>query len=422
MGEGTTRTVLNGLDGAELSELASFYRELHANPELSSAEHRTAAEIARRVEKLGCQVTTGVGGTGVVGVLRNGAGPTVLLRADFDGLPVREETGLPYASTATGVDPDGREVPVMHACGHDMHVTCLVGALGLLARSLDAWSGTVLAVFQPAEETGTGARAMVDDGLFERFGRPDVVLGQHVAPYPAGMVGLHAGPAFAATDALRIRMFGKGAHGSRPESSIDPVVMAAATVLRLQTLVSREIAATETAVVTVGSLHAGTKDNIIPAEAELRVNIRSYTPEVRTALLAGVERIVRAEAAASGATREPAFTPLDSFPVLVNDQAAADRARAALVAQLGERCVADPGPVTGSEDVGAFGAAAGVPTCYWLFGGTDPAEYARAEAAGRVAQDIPSNHSPHFAPVIEPTLSTGVTALVTVALAWLGRG
>ncbi|KQV21843.1 MULTISPECIES: amidohydrolase [unclassified Kitasatospora] len=419
MGEGTKRAVLNGPDGAELAELASLYRELHANPELSSAEHRTAAEIARRVEKLGYEVTAGVGGTGVVGVLRNGAGPTVLLRADFDGLPVREETGLPYASTATGVDPDGREVPVMHACGHDMHVTCLVGALGLLARSLDAWSGTVLAVFQPAEETGTGARAMVDDGLFERFGRPDVVLGQHVAPYPAGMVGLHAGPAFAATDGLRIRMFGKGAHGSRPEAAIDPVVMAAATVLRLQTLVSREIAATETAVVTVGSLHAGTKDNIIPAEAELRVNIRSYTPEVRTALLAGVERIVRAEAAASGATLEPEFTPLDSFPVLVNDQAAVDRARAALVAQLGERCVADPGPVTGSEDVGAFGAAAGVPTCYWLFGGTDPAEYARAEAAGRVAQDIPSNHSPHFAPVIEPTLSTGVTALVTVALAWL---
>ncbi|GAA1142154.1 hippurate hydrolase [Kitasatospora gansuensis] len=409
------------LDGPELAELAGLYRELHANPELSGAEHRTAAEIARRVEKLGYQVTTGVGGTGVVGVLRNGEGPTVLLRADFDGLPVREETGLPYASTAVGVDPDGKEVPVMHACGHDMHVTCLVGALGLLVRGRKAWSGTVLAVFQPAEETGTGALAMVADGLFERFGRPDVVLGQHVAPYPAGMVGLHAGPAFAATDALRIRMFGKGAHGSRPESAIDPVVMAAATVLRLQTVVSREIAATETAVVTVGSLHAGTKDNIIPAEAELRVNIRSYTPEVRAAVLAGVERIVRAEAAASGAVREPEFTPLDSFPVLVNDHAAVDRARAALVARLGERSVVDPGPVTGSEDVGAFGAAAGVPTCYWLFGGADPAEYARAEAAGRVAQDVPSNHSPHFAPVIEPTLSTGITALVTVATAWLGR-
>ncbi|MFD0573370.1 amidohydrolase [Kitasatospora gansuensis] len=409
------------LDGPELAELAGLYRELHANPELSGAEHRTAAEIARRVEKLGYQVTTGVGGTGVVGVLRNGEGPTVLLRADFDGLPVREETGLPYASTAVGVDPDGKEVPVMHACGHDMHVTCLVGALGLLVRGRKAWSGTVLAVFQPAEETGTGALAMVADGLFERFGRPDVVLGQHVAPYPAGMVGLHAGPAFAATDALRIRMFGKGAHGSRPESAIDPVVMAAATVLRLQTVVSREIAATETAVVTVGSLHAGTKDNIIPAEAELRVNIRSYTPEVRAAVLAGVERIVRAEAAASGAVREPEFTPLDSFPVLVNDHAAVDRARAALVARLGERSVVDPGPVTGSEDVGAFGAAAGVPTCYWLFGGADPAEYARAEAAYRVAQDVPSNHSPHFAPVIEPTLSTGITALVTVATAWLGR-
>ncbi|WP_405016639.1 amidohydrolase [Kitasatospora sp. NBC_00070] len=417
MGEGTTRAVP---DEPDLAELAALYRELHANPELSGAEHRTAAEVARRVAGLGYRVTTGVGGTGVVGVLRNGPGPTVLLRADLDGLPVREETGLPYASTATGVDPDGREVPVMHACGHDLHVSCLVGALGVLARSPDAWSGTVLAVFQPAEETGTGAQAMVDDSLFERFGRPDVVLGQHVVPYPAGMVGLHAGPAFAATDSLRIRMFGKGAHGSRPETGIDPVVMAAATVLRLQTVVSREIAATETAVVTVGSLHAGSKDNVIPAEAELTVNVRSYTPAVRAAALAGIERIVRAEAAASGATREPEFTPLDSFPVLVNDRAAVDRARAALVARLGERSVVDPGPVTGSEDVGAFGAAAGVPTCYWLLGGTDPAEYARAEAAGRVAQDIPSNHSPHYAPVIEPTLGTGVTALVTVALAWLG--
>ncbi|MER5865002.1 amidohydrolase [Kitasatospora sp. NPDC002040] len=412
--------VLDGLDDTLRAELAALYRELHAAPELSGAEHGTAAEIAARLRRIDCEVTTGVGGTGVVGLLRNGDGPTVMLRADFDGLPVREQTGLPYASTATGVDPDGKEVSVMHACGHDMHVTCLVGALTVLAGAREGWSGTVLAVFQPAEETATGAQAMVDDGLFERFGRPEVVLGQHVAPYPAGMVGVHAGPAFAATDSLRITMFGRGAHGSRPEAAIDPVVMAAATVLRLQTVVSREIAATETAVVTVGSLQAGTKDNIIPAEAELKVNIRSYTPEVRAAVLAGVERIVRAEAAASGATREPEITPLDRFPALVNDPAAVDRARAALVAVLGERAVVDPGPVTGSEDVGAFGAAAGVPTCYWLFGGTDPAEYARAEAAGRVAQDIPSNHSPHFAPVIEPTLGTGVTALVMVALAWLG--
>ncbi|MFD7012789.1 amidohydrolase [Streptomyces sp. NPDC059161] len=402
-------TALRGLDAIR-DDLAGLYRDLHAHPELSFAEHRTAAEVARRAGELGYDVTTGVGRTGVVAVLANGPGPTVLLRADFDALPVRERTGLDYASTTEGV---------MHACGHDMHVTCLLGALGLLAEARSLWSGTVLGVFQPAEEIGQGARAMLDDGFYERFGTPDIVLGQHVAPFPAGMIGAHAGPAFAATDALKVVMYGRGAHGSRPEASVDPVVMAASTVLRLQTVVSREVPAGETAVVTVGALNAGTKDNIIPDEAELKLNIRTYKDEVRTKVLGAVERIVRGEAVVAGAEREPDITEIDSFPVLVNDADALARTMAAVGAVIGADKVIDPGPVTGSEDVGLFGTEAHIPVCYWLFGGVDAEEFGAAFAAGTRDRDIPSNHSPFFAPLVEPTLTTGVTALTTAALAWL---
>ncbi|QQC91877.1 amidohydrolase [Streptomyces alfalfae] len=403
---------LAGLDALQ-GDLADLYRDLHAHPEPSFEEHRTAAEAARRAASYGYQVTTGVGRTGVVAVLANGEGPAVLLRADMDALPVTEATGLPYASRTEGV---------MHACGHDMHVTCLLGALKLLADSRDAWSGRVVAVFQPAEEAGQGAQVMVADRFYERFGTPDVVLGQHVAPLPAGMVGAHAGPAFAATDALRVRMFGKGGHGSRPEATVDPVVMAASTVMRLQTVVSREVAGGETAVVTVGALRAGAKHNVIPDEAELQLNIRTYTPEVRTRVLAAVERIIKGEAATAGAEREPEITEIDTFPVVVNDAHAVDRTMAAVGAVIGAERVMDPGQVTGSEDVGHFATSAEpeVPLCYWLLGGADPAKVIAAQRAGTFERDIPSNHSPFFAPLIEPTITTGVTALTTAALAWLG--
>ncbi|MFI6485618.1 amidohydrolase [Nonomuraea sp. NPDC050663] len=399
--------------------LAELYKDLHTHPELSFAEHRTAGVVAERLRALGLEVTEGVGRTGVVGLLRNGAGATVLLRADFDALPVEERTGLPYASTARGTDPDGNDVPVMHACGHDVHVTCLIGALDLLAGERESWSGTVMAVFQPAEELGSGAQAMVDDRLYERFGTPDVVLGQHVAPAPAGWVGIHAGPAFAGSDGLRVTLYGKGGHGSRPETTIDPVVMAAATIMRLQTIVSREVAGGETAVVTVGSVHAGTKENIIPDEAELKLNVRSYTEPVRTKVLGAIERIVKAEAAAAGALKDPAIESLHGFPALVNDATATARVEAVLKATFGEDKVIDPGAVTGSEDVGVFATATGVPLAYWLLGGIDPETYLKALQAGTVEQDIPANHSPLFAPVIEPTLSTGVKALVAVAFEWL---
>ncbi|HEX3648346.1 MAG TPA: amidohydrolase, partial [Pseudonocardiaceae bacterium] len=311
-------TALSGLAGIRPG-LAELYQDLHSHPELSYAEVRTSAKVLRRLTALGADVADHVGGTGVAATFRNGDGPTVMLRADMDALPVAEQTGLPYASTQRGTDPDGNDVPVMHACGHDMHVTCLLGGLDLLSRTRQTWSGTLVAAFQPAEEVGGGAQAMIDNGLFDRFGHPDVVLGQHVAPLPAGLAGGHPGPAFAGSDSLLVRLFGRGGHGSRPETTIDPVVMAAATVLRLQTVVSREVAGAETAVVTVGSLRAGTKDNIIPDTAELTVNIRSYTPAVRTRVLAAVERIVRAEAMASGAERDPEIIVTDSFPVLYND-------------------------------------------------------------------------------------------------------
>ncbi|GAA2347333.1 M20 family metallopeptidase [Saccharopolyspora halophila] len=401
-------------------ELIALYRDLHAHPELSFQEHRTAAEVARRLEELGLEVSTGVGGTGVVGVLRNGDGPTVLLRADFDALPVEERTGLDYASTRRGTTADGTESGVMHACGHDMHVTCLLGALDVLVDARQRWSGTVLALFQPAEEIGRGAQAMLDDGLLERFPRPDVCLGQHVFPFESGLVGMMSGPSMSAADGLKITMFGRGAHGSQPQNSVDPVVMAAATVLRLQTVVSREVGADETAVVTVGALHAGSKENIIPEKAELLVNIRSFDEEVRGRVLEAVHRIARAEAAASGAPREPEFDPSTRFPLLVNDADATARTASAMRSGLGPEAVITLDRSMGSEDVGLFGTAAGVPTCYWFIGGTDPAEYRAAVERGTAARDIPSNHSPFFAPQIEPTLSTGVRALTAAALEWLG--
>jgi hippurate hydrolase len=396
-------------------DLADLYRDLHAHPELSFAEHRTAAEAARRASGLGYDVTTGIGGTGVVARLVNGDGPTVLLRADMDALPVREQTGLPYASTVR--TDDGTSV--MHACGHDMHVTWLIGALDLLARTRDQWSGTVLAVFQPAEESGAGAQAMVDDGLFDRFAKPDVVLGQHVGPLAADMVAVHAGPALAATDAWRVRLHGRGGHSSRPETTVDPVVMAAAITMRLQTVVSREIAGGESAVVTVGSIQAGSRHNVIPDDAELQINMRTFDPRVRDRVVGAVRRIIMAEAAASGADRDPDIEVIETFPVMTNDHAAVAKTTASLRDALGADKILDPGPMTASEDVGILATAAGAPLCYWFTGGIEPAAFWKALEQGAFERDIPSNHSPRFAPLIEPTLHTGLIALTTAARAWL---
>jgi amidohydrolase len=411
-----SRSPLAGLD-AIAPALEALYRDVHEHPELSMQEHRTAAKAADRLRAAGYDVTTGVGGTGVVGVLRNGEGPTVMLRADMDALPVREATGLPYASSETATDPAGNEVPVMHACGHDMHVTWLAGVTTLLARARDAWHGTVLAVFQPAEETAQGARAMIDDGLFDRFPRPEVILGQHVMPAPAGAIGYRPGTTQAAADSLEVRLFGRGAHGSMPESSVDPVVMAAATVLRLQTIVSREVAASQAAVVTIGALQAGTKDNVIPDEALLKLNVRTFDEQVRARVLDAITRIVEAEATASGAPRPPEITMTEHYPLTVNDPDRTARVAAALRRQLGDDRVHElAAPVSASEDFGSFGTEWGVPSVFWYVGGTDAELYRRAEQAGRVAQDVPTNHNARFAPVIHPTLESGIHAMTAAAL------
>ncbi|MFI7388293.1 amidohydrolase [Streptomyces sp. NPDC049813] len=414
-----THTVTAGLATIK-DDLAALYRDLHQHPELSLQETRTAALLAGRLRDAGFdEVVERIGGTGVAGVLRNGAGPVVMVRADIDALPVEERTDLPYASQVRGVDPQGRDVPVMHACGHDMHAACLSGAAALLAGARDQWSGTLLAVFQPAEELVRGARDMVEDGLFARFPKPDIVLGQHVGPLPAGFIGHGSGPVMAASDSLDVTLHGRGAHGSRPEAAVDPVLMAANVVTRLQGVVSREVPAAETAVVTVGRLQAGTKENIIPATAELGINIRTYTPEVRALVLAAVERVVRAESQASAAVAEPTLQWLPSAPALVSDPDATARTVEAFAAHFGRERLLPMPQVNASEDVGVFGEALGVPTVFWFWGGLETQTVLGALQEGRL-DTLPSNHSPHFAPLVEPTLSTGVEALVVAALAWLG--
>jgi hippurate hydrolase len=409
--------VLDGL-GDIRDDQEEFYRNLHQHPELSHQEHATAATVAERLGQAGFQVHSGIGGTGVVGVLANGDGPTVLLRADMDALPVREETDLPYASTVTVTGAEGNQVPVMHACGHDVHVTCLLGAAQLFAGSTDAWHGTLVALFQPAEEAGDGARGMVEDGLAQILSAVDVALGQHVMAFPAGQVGTLPGPILSAADSMRITVHGRGAHGSMPQAAVDPVVLAAMIVVRLQTVVAREVAPTETAVLTVGSIQAGTKSNVIPDSAQLQLNLRTYSDATRTTMLNAIRRIVTAECQASGSPRDPELELFDPFPVTDNDTTTSEQVAEAFADFFTDRATQIP-QQSASEDFSDIPNALGAPYTYWCIGGIDPADYQRAEKAGRVAQDIPVNHSAAFAPVLQPTLDTGTQALVVGALAWL---
>ncbi|MDR6200011.1 amidohydrolase [Microbacterium sp. SORGH_AS428] len=400
-------------------DLEALYTDLHRHPELSFQETRTAGVIARTLETLGIPFTEGVGRTGVVATLANGDGPVVWLRADMDGLPVAERTGLPYASTARGVDPQGVDVPVMHACGHDMHVTALLGALERLVATASEWSGTVVAVFQPAEEFGAGSKAMIADGVLDRFPRPDIVLGQHVTPLPAGTIGVRPGTQMAASDGLTVTLHGRGGHGSRPHATIDPIVMAAAAIMRLQTVASREVDPREVAVVTVGSIHAGLKHNIIPAEATLQLSLRYADDGMRARVLDRVERIIRAEADASGAEVAPTIVNDHTLPPTINDADATARLAAAFRRAYGDAAVVDPGMFTGSEDVSWFAREAGVPLVFWFWGGIDPELFARASAEGTIDRDVPTNHSPFFAPVLHPTIERGVENLVIAAREWL---
>jgi amidohydrolase len=403
-----------------LAELEAIYRDLHENPELSMQEHRTAGIVAAWLGRFGYEVTTGIGGTGVVGVLCNGDGATVLLRADMDALAVEEATGLSYASRATGTDRFGSRTHVAHACGHDMHVAWLLGATRLLAEHQSGWCGTVIAVFQPGEETGQGARAMIEDGMVRRFPRPDVTLGQHLVPAPAGSVGWRAGTVMAASDSWEVTLFGRGAHGSMPQKSIDPIVMAASAVMRLQGVVAREVSMSEQAVVTVGALQAGSAENVIPDQAMLRLNVRSFKDAVRERVLTAIRRIVEAESVASGSPRKPAISILGEHPATCNDAATTRRIAEAFEHRFGKDRVQEVMAASASEDFGLFGAAWGVPSVFWFVGGTDPQRFEAAMAAGKL-EELPSNHAPDFAPVIHPTLCTGIETMLTAAGLWLAN-
>jgi len=409
--------ILAGYSGLRAGQEA-FYKDLHRHPELSHQERRTAGLVAGQLQDCGFTVQSGIGGTGVVGMLSNGEGPAVLLRADMDALPVKEDTGADYASTATAQDGEGNEVPVAHACGHDIHVSCLLGMTKLMAEHRGQWNGTLLALFQPAEETGDGARGMVDDGLLTRIPAPNAALAQHVLPGVAGTVGTRQGPTLSAADSIRITVYGRGGHGSEPQTTIDPVVLAAMIVIRLQTVVSREVAPSQTAVLTVGSSQAGTKANVIPDHAVLLLNLRSYSQQTRQRMLAAIKRIVRAECQAAGSPKDPDFETIDSFPLTDNDPDTTNRVAAAFKEHFRD-CAEDLAQQTASEDFSDVPRAAGIPYTYWGIGGTDPQAYRAAEKAGRIQDDIPSNHSPKFLPVLQPTLRTGTEALVTAALAWL---
>ena len=409
---------LGRADPALLAELEAIYKDLHQHPELSMQEVRTAKIAADAVQGLGYEVTTHVGVTGVVCVMKNGAGPTVMLRADMDALPMAENTGLSYASTVKAKDADGVEVGVAHSCGHDMHVTWMIGAARIMAAHRDAWSGTLLIVFQPGEETAEGASAMVQDWGEGRFPKPDVILGQHVMVGAAGTVFYRPGITMSAADSLKIKLFGRGSHGSQPQTSIDPVIMAAATTLRLQTIVSREIAPTVSAVLTIGSLQAGTKENIIPDDATIKLNMRTFDEDTRKHMLKSIRRICCAECDASGAEREPEFTTINRYPLTENDQAATQQVAHAFGRQFGESALLAASPVSASEDFSIFGRTWGVPYVFWFVGCTDPAVYAKAQQDGTVNK-IPSNHSPQFAPQIHLTLETGLQAMLTAASAWL---
>jgi len=406
--------------GGLLPDLESLYKDFHSHPELSMQEKRTAEIAAQHLRATGYEVTTGIGKTGVVGVLKNGDGPVIMLRADMDALPVREATGLPYASNQMAIHREGKTVPVMHACGHDMHVTWLIGASNLFAQHRDSWRGTLIPLFQPAEETGEGARAMIEDGLFNRVPKPDVILGQHVMVGSSGVISYRSGVVTSAGDSLQIRMFGRGAHGSMPQASVDPVVMAASTVLRLQTIVSREVAPTDAVVLTVGSLQAGTKENVIPDEAIIKLNVRTFDDDVRSRVLSAIERIVNAEAEASRAPRKPEITPLDRYASVRNDAEATRRIADAFRRHFPAERVLETQPTTASEDFGSFGTGWHVPSVFWFIGGNDPDEYAKARTTGTIA-DLPTNHNPRFAPVIHPTLETGVEALIVASQAWLTK-
>jgi amidohydrolase len=388
-----------------------LYVDLHEHPELSAHESQTAAKIAARLRSAGYEVTEHVGGTGVVALLKNGAGPTIMLRTELDALPVEEQTGLSYASKVHAQDDSGRDVPVMHACGHDLHMAALVGTAEIMAARRNSWRGTLMLIGQPAEEAIHGADGMIRDGLFTRFPRPDAIVALHVSnTFPAGVVAITPGVYNTNSDSVRITIYGKGGHGAMPQTTVDPIVIAARTILSLQTIVSREIKPGEMAVVTVGYIRAGTKNNVIPDRAEMGLTVRTFKADVRRQILAAITRIADSEASAAGAPREPAVERYEGTDLVYNNPELAERMRAPLEAALGKHNVVTAEPITPSEDF-SFYIEQGVPGFYFSLGGADPRKFAEAKANGT---HLPSNHSPFFAPDVDPALHAGILAEVAV--------
>jgi len=392
-------------------EARALYLDLHQSPELSSHETRTATKLASQLRSLGYEVTEHVGVTGIVAILKNGPGPTVMLRTELDALPVEEKTGLSYASKVRTKDDAGHDVPVAHACGHDLHMAAIVGTGAIMSHSRNTWHGTWILIGQPAEETISGAERMIADGLFKRFPRPDVAVALHVENLlPAGKVGITPGIFDTNADSIRITIFGKGGHGASPHTTVDPIVIAARTILTLQTIPSREVKPGELAVITVGYIQAGTKNNIIPDQAEMGLTVRTRKAAVRQQVLAAIARIAKAEAEAAGAPREPSIEHYEGTDAVFNEPGLAQRLRSPLEAALGKDNVTAEEPHMGSEDFSRF-VEQGIPGFYFSLGGADPEKYAQANAAGTT---LPSNHSPLFAPDLDPALYTAVTAEVAV--------
>jgi hippurate hydrolase len=413
---------LAGLDEI-YPKLDALYLDLHRNPELSMKEDRTAARLASELKALGYQVTTGVGGTGVVGVLKNGNGPTVLVRTELDALPIEEKTGLPYASTVKAVDLNGKTQPVMHACGHDIHMAGWTGAAALLARHKDLWHGTVVMIGQPGEEVVQGARAMIADGLFKRFPRPDFAIAVHdTSDEPAGKVLIVPGFGMASVDSVDVTIFGRSGHGAKPHTTVDPVVIAARTVLALQTLISREKDPLEPGVITVGSIHGGTKHNIIPDEVKLQLTVRTFTDEVRAHTLEAIQRIVRGQAVSAGLPEDR--MPLvkieeeESISASYNTPELARRVAKSLRDALGDAQVVERRPTMGGEDFGEYGRTTDkIPICIFWLGAVEPERMTESARSGRA---LPPLHSSLFRPAPEPTLKTGVTAMTAAVLGLAG--
>jgi amidohydrolase len=389
----------------------ALYVDLHQHPELSGHETETAGKLANKLRVAGYEVTEHVGGTGIVALLKNGSGPVIMLRTELDALPVEENTGLPYASRVRTKDDAGREVSVMHACGHDVHMASLVGTAEVMARTKTNWHGTLILIGQPAEETIGGAEGMLRDGLFTRFPKPDAIVALHVGnELPAGAVSITPGIYNTNSDSVRITIYGKGGHGASPDTTVDPIVIAARTIVSLQTIASREVKPGELAIVTVGYIRAGTKNNIIPDQAEMGLTVRTYKQDVRKQVLAAISRITKAEAEAAGAPREPAVEHYEGTDAVYNEPGLAERLRSPLEAALGKDQVSTAGPITPSEDFSFF-VEQGVPGFYFSLGGADPHKFTEAKANGT---HLPSNHSALFAPDVDPALHTGIAAEVAV--------